>query len=166
LLPTQPVDSEGGHVGPPNPRRVELGPKRHNQQHPGRQRQAASRCGQEQLHGEVHENRLEPMVAVHQVRPALPFCYRTTLTDCSSFGASSPLRSGCLKENRLLGLKGTKTDVLDGRTSSTNRAFASNRSIKISASIATTFRIKQPNSDVVTLDLSLRKTVIGSTPFV
>jgi hypothetical protein len=55
-----------------------------------------------------------------------------------------------------------KWDVLDGRTSSTNRAFASNRSIKISASIATTFRIKQPKSDAVTVDLSLRKTVIGS----
>ena len=30
----QPVDSERGHVRPSNPRRVELGPKRHNQQHP------------------------------------------------------------------------------------------------------------------------------------
>ena len=30
----QPVDSEGGHVRPSNPWRVELGPKRHNQQHP------------------------------------------------------------------------------------------------------------------------------------
>jgi hypothetical protein len=39
-------------------------------------------------------------------------------------------------------MKGTKRDVLDGRTSSTNRAFASDRTIKISASIATTFWIK------------------------
>jgi hypothetical protein len=35
-----------------------------------------------------------------------------------------------------------KRDVLDGRTSSTNRASASDRTIKISASIATTLRIK------------------------
>ena len=39
-------------------------------------------------------------------------------------------------------MKGTKRDVLDGRTSSTNRAFASDRTIKISASIATTFWIR------------------------
>jgi hypothetical protein len=35
-----------------------------------------------------------------------------------------------------------KRDVLDGRTSSTNRASACNRTIKISASIATTFWIR------------------------
>jgi hypothetical protein len=56
-------------------------------------------------------------------------------------------------------------DALDGRTYSTNRAFASDRTIKISASIATTFWIKQPNSDACTVDLFCRKTVIGSTTF-
>jgi hypothetical protein len=56
-------------------------------------------------------------------------------------------------------------EVLDGRTSSTSRAFASDRAMKISASIATTFWIKQPNSDACTVDLSRRKTVIGSTTF-
>ena len=35
-----------------------------------RGRQAASRCGQEQLHGEVHEGRLERRVAVHQFQPS------------------------------------------------------------------------------------------------
>jgi hypothetical protein len=42
-----------------------------------------------------------------------------------------------------------KLDVLDGRTSSTRRPFASKRTIKISASIATTLWIKtakQPRS--------------------
>jgi hypothetical protein len=58
-----------------------------------------------------------------------------------------------------------KRDVLDGRTSSTNRASASDRTIKISASIATTFWIKQPNSDAFRVDPPLRKTVIGSTTF-
>jgi hypothetical protein len=48
-----------------------------------------------------------------------------------------------------------KRDVLDGRTSSTNRAFASDRTMKISASIATTFGSKQPNSDAIGVDLSL-----------
>jgi hypothetical protein len=47
-----------------------------------------------------------------------------------------------------------KWDALDGRTSSTNRAFASDRTMKISASIATTFWIKQPNSDARTVDPS------------
>jgi hypothetical protein len=47
-----------------------------------------------------------------------------------------------------------KLDVLDGRTSSTNRAFASNRTMKISASIATTFWTKQPNSDAFTVDVA------------
>jgi hypothetical protein len=58
-----------------------------------------------------------------------------------------------------------KLDVLDGRTSSTNRAFASDRTIKISASIATTFWIKQPNNDAMTIDLFSLKTVTGSTTF-
>ena len=42
-----------------------------------------------------------------------------------------------LEAHSLLALNGTKRDVLGGRTS-TNRASASNRTIKISASIATT----------------------------
>jgi hypothetical protein len=57
------------------------------------------------------------------------------------------------------------SDVLDGRTSSTNRAFASDRTIKISDSIATTFGSEQLNSDACSVDLSLPKTVIDSTPF-
>jgi hypothetical protein len=56
-------------------------------------------------------------------------------------------------------------DTLDGRTSSTNRAFASDRTIKISASIATTFWTKRLNSGACRLDLSRQKTVIGSTTF-
>jgi hypothetical protein len=56
-------------------------------------------------------------------------------------------------------------DVLDGRTSSTNRAFASDRTIKISDSIATTFGPEQLNSDVSRVDLSLPKAVTDSTPF-
>jgi hypothetical protein len=44
---------------------------------------------------------------------------------------------------------GIKRDMLDGRTSSTNRTSASNRSIKISASIATTFGSKRPKNDAV-----------------
>ena len=70
-----------------------------------------------------------------------------------------------MKTNWLLGLNGMKLDVLDGRTSFANRAFASDRTMKISASIATTFWIKQPNSDADTVDLFRRKTVIGSTTF-
>jgi hypothetical protein len=54
-------------------------------------------------------------------------------------------------------------DVLDGAISSGTRAAASNRIIKIFASIATTFGSKQPNSDSGTVYLSLQKTVIGST---
>jgi hypothetical protein len=56
-------------------------------------------------------------------------------------------------------------DVLDGRTSSTNRAFASERTIKISDSIATTFGPEQLNSDACRVDLSLPKTVIDNTQF-
>jgi hypothetical protein len=70
-----------------------------------------------------------------------------------------------LKVNWVLGLSGTNWDALDARTSSTNRAFASDRTIKISASIATTFWIKQPHSDAFRVDLSRRKTVINSTTF-
>ena len=55
------------------------------------------------------------------------FRYRTTLTGRSSLGASSPLRSVCLKANWLFGSNGTKWDLLDGRTSSTKRASASAR---------------------------------------
>jgi hypothetical protein len=69
-----------------------------------------------------------------------------------------------LKTNWLLALNGTKRDVLGGRTS-TNRASASNRTIKISASIATTLGSKQPNSDAHTVRLFLPKNVIGSTTF-
>jgi hypothetical protein len=58
-----------------------------------------------------------------------------------------------------------KRDVLDGRTSSTDRAFASERTIKISDSIATTFGSEQLNSDACTVELSLPKTVIGNTQF-
>jgi hypothetical protein len=53
--------------------------------------------------------------------------YRTTLTGRCSPGASSPLRSVCLKANWLFGSNGTKWDLLDGRTSSTKRASASAR---------------------------------------
>jgi hypothetical protein len=89
-----------------------------------------------------------------------------TPTGGSSLGASSHLRSVSLKTNWLrLGLNGMKRDVLDGRTSSTSRACASDRTIKISASIATTIFSIKPNSDIGTVDLSLRKTVIGSTTF-
>jgi hypothetical protein len=57
-----------------------------------------------------------------------------------------------------------KQDVLDGRTLSTSRTSASDRTIKISASIATTFSDrKQPNSDADRVDLSLQKNVIRST---
>ena len=111
-----------------------------------RGRQAASRCGQEQLHGEVHEDFLERLGAAqprqHQIRPPPLFCYRTTLAGCSSLGASSPLRPVSLKTNWPLGPNGMKGDVLDGRMSSTNLASASDRTIKISASIATTFWIR------------------------
>jgi hypothetical protein len=58
-----------------------------------------------------------------------------------------------------------KQDVLEGRTSSTNRAFASERTIKISDSIATTFGSEQLNSDASRVDLSQPKTVIDSTSF-
>ena len=68
--------------------------------------------------------------------------YRTTLTGRSSLEASLALRSVSLKVNWGLGLNGMNWDALDGRTSSTNRAFASDRTIKISASIATTFWIR------------------------
>jgi hypothetical protein len=53
-----------------------------------------------------------------------------------------------------------KQDVLDGSTSSTDRAFASDRTIKISDSIATTFGDQNwLNSDACRIDLSLPKTV-------
>jgi hypothetical protein len=87
--------------------------------------------------------------------------YRTTLTGRSSLGASSPLRSVCLKANWLFGLNGMKLDVLDGRTSCTCRACASTRTIKISASIATTVF----GSSRTRVDLFALKTVIGSTTF-
>ncbi len=126
--------------------------------------QAASRCGQEQLHGEVHEDCLKRLCAIQQLKRRDPlFCYWSTPAGCSLFGAASPLRSVSLKTNWPLGLNGMKRDVLDGRHSSTSRASASNRTIKISASIATTFGSKRPNSDVQTVYLSLLKTVIGST---
>lgn len=78
-----------------------------------------------------------------------------------SLRASSPLRSSCLKTNWLNGMK---QDVLDGRTLSTSRTSASDRTIKISASIATTFSDrKQPNGDAGRVDLFLQKNVIRST---
>ena len=56
-------------------------------------------------------------------------------------------RSGlCLNVNWLLGLKGMNREVLDGTVSFNARAAASNRTMKISASIATTFRSRQPNT--------------------
>jgi hypothetical protein len=55
--------------------------------------------------------------------------------------------------------------VLDGRTSSTNRAFASDRTIKISASIAVTFWIKTAEQRYNMVDLPCLKTVIESTTF-
>jgi hypothetical protein len=59
-----------------------------------------------------------------------------------------------------------KREVFDGRASSTSRTLASNRTIKISASIIVTFfGSKQPNTGVVTLRLFPQKAVIGSTPF-
>jgi len=61
----------------------------------------------------------------------------------SSCGASATLGAVFLKVNWVLGLNGMKLEVLDGRTSSTNRALASDRTIKISDSMATTF---EPNS--------------------
>jgi hypothetical protein len=65
------------------------------------------------------------------------FSYRNSPTCRSALGASLALRSVSLKVNWVLGLNGMKRDLLDGMASSTDRAFASNRSIKISASIAT-----------------------------
>ena len=56
-----------------------------------------------------------------------------------------------------------KREVREGTVSFNALAAASNRIIKISASIATTFGSKQPNSDSGTVYLSLQKTVIGST---
>ena len=66
----------------------------------------------------------------------------------------------------LLGLIGMKLDVLDGRPPCTRTSLsASNRTIKISASIATTLGSKRPNSDLIALDLFSLKTVTGSTTF-
>jgi hypothetical protein len=70
---------------------------------------------------------------IHVTTTLLP-----TLTGRSSLKASAPFGTVSLKTNWLLGLNGMKRDVLDGRTSSTSRARASDRTIKISASIATT----------------------------
>jgi hypothetical protein len=64
-------------------------------------------------------------------------------TGGSSRGASATLGLVFLKVNWVLGLNGMNQDVLDGSTSSTDRAFASDRTIKISDSIATTFGSEQ-----------------------
>ena len=101
-----------------------------------RGRQAAPWCGQEQFHGEVHEKCLVRLAAVRQTRLPPHFCYSKTLRGRSSLGASLALRSFSLKVNWVRGLNGMNWDVLDGRISSTNRAFAS------AASIATTFWIR------------------------
>jgi hypothetical protein len=81
-----------------------------------------------------------------------------------SHGVSATLGPVFLKVNWVLGLNGMNWDVLDGRTSSTNRAFASDRTIKISDSMATTFGPEQLNSDASRVDLSLPKAVTDSTP--
>jgi hypothetical protein len=111
------------------------------QQSGKRGRQAAARCGQEQLYGEMHEGCLERRPA-SPIRPPLLVRYRPTLTGRSALGASSRLRPVSLQIGWRLGLNGMKGDLLDGSMSSTNRASASDRTIKISASIATTFWIR------------------------
>jgi hypothetical protein len=80
----------------------------------------------------------------------------------SSLEASAPLGSASLKTKWPHALNGMNGDLLDGRTSSTNRASASDFTIKISASIATTLGSK-PNSHSRMVELSFAKTVIGST---
>jgi hypothetical protein len=75
-------------------------------------------------------------------RPPSLACYDAAPTGHSSPGGCAPLGSLSLKANWLFGLNGMKLDLLDGKTSSTSRAFASDRTIKISASIATTFWIR------------------------
>jgi hypothetical protein len=54
-------------------------------------------------------------------------------------------------------------EVLEGTVSFNALAATSNRFIKISASIATAFGSKQPNSQSGMVYSSLQKTVIGST---
>jgi hypothetical protein len=65
------------------------------------------------------------------------------------------LEVGSFKANWLFGLNGIKWDALGGRTSCASRPSASNRIIKISASIATTYGSKRPNSDGPKLHLFL-----------
>jgi hypothetical protein len=116
----------------------------------------------------VHEGCLEHLAAVQRrrtnsERPGA--CYRTSLAGGSLLGASAPPCLAFLKANWLIGLNGIKGDALAGKASCASRLSASNRIIKISASIATTFGSKRPNSDVDTVYLSLLRTMTGSTTF-
>jgi hypothetical protein len=83
------------------------------------------------------------VVSTNSERPGS--CYRTSLTGSSSLGASASALSAFLQASWLFGLIGIKRDALDGSCES--RLSASNRIIKISASIVTTFGSKRPNSD-------------------
>jgi hypothetical protein len=101
----------------------------------------------------VREGCLERLAALqrhpHQLWASGLFCYRTSLTGGSTPGASATSWFGSLKANWLFALNGLRRDALDGGTSCASRLSASNRSIKISASIATTFGLKPLKSDVV-----------------
>jgi hypothetical protein len=100
----------------------------------------------------VREGCLERLAALqrhhHQLWASRLFCYQTSLTGGSTLGASAPSWFVSLKANLLFGLNSIWRDALDGRTSCASLLSASNRSIKISASIATTFGLKRPKSDV------------------
>jgi len=109
-----------------------------------------------------------------------PFLYAPAAHDvtqnCKLFGVDSGTRlfvwGFChIGRGVLEGELGPRTERYEtGSTrrkdSSTNRALASDRTIKISGSIATTFGSEQLNSDACRVDLSLPKTVTDSTPFV
>jgi hypothetical protein len=93
-------------------------------------------AAKKELHGEVREGCLDSV--------AWLFRYRTSLTGGSLLGASAPSRFVSLKANWLFGLNGIRQDPLDGRTSCAILLSASNRNIKISASIATTYGSNRP----------------------
>jgi hypothetical protein len=113
----------------------------------------------------VYEDCLERLGAIQQLRPRGPLSAAVHSGRLLFVWSFLALEVRLLENEWAIGLNGMKRDALEGMTSSTRRTSASNRTMKISASIATFFESTRPNSDANSVRLFLQKTVIGSTPF-